>query len=72
MRNKKNNKIIGSRPKGAVFGIALTSSKMVIKAFFKTKLGWILPLLIVLLLLAAVLALLSLVPVISPFVYPLF
>ena len=64
--------IAGCRPRGAIFGIALTSSVLVIKALFATRVGWMLPLVLVLLILAVILATLTLVAPIAPFVYPLF
>jgi hypothetical protein len=45
---------------------------LVIKALFQTRVGWTLPLVLVLLLLAVILATLTLVAPIAPFVYPLF
>jgi hypothetical protein len=65
-------KISGYRPKGAVFSIALSSAFMVIKALFHTRLGLLLPLVLVLLFLAMILGILSLVSPIAPFIYPLF
>jgi len=65
-------KISGYRPKGAVLSIAFSSAFMVIKALFNTRLGWLLPMVLVLLLLALVLGILSLVSPIAPFIYPLF
>jgi hypothetical protein len=64
--------IAGYRPKGAVIGVALSTSILVIKALFEARMGWFLPLVIVLLLMALVLGILSLVSPIAPFVYPLF
>ena len=64
--------IAGCRPRGAVITIALSSSLLVIKALFQTRVGWTLPLVLVLLLLAVILATLTLVAPIAPFVYPLF
>lgn len=62
----------GYRPRGAVLGIALSSSLLVIKALFGARLGALSPLVVVLLVLALILALLALVSPIAPFVYPLF
>ena len=62
----------GCRPRGAVFGIALSTTWLIIKAFLNAELGWTLPLVVVLLILALLLSVLTLISPIAPFVYPLF
>lgn len=56
----------------AAFGVALSTSVMIIRALFNTRLGILLPLVIMLLFLALLLALTSMVAPIAPFIYPLF
>lgn len=61
----------GTRPRGAGLSIVLGSSVRVVRSLFAHRVGWALPLVVVLLSLAGILAILALVPAISPFVYPL-
>lgn len=65
-------KTMGARPRGAALGVAASTSVQIIKALFHTRLGILLPLVIILLLLALLLALTSMVAPIAPFIYPLF
>ncbi len=60
----------GSRPAGASLTIALTTAQEAIGALFANRVGWAAPLLLILLILAGILAVLSMVPAIAPFVYP--
>ncbi len=61
----------GARPRGAGLGAAISSTGELLSAIVTHKMGWALPLVLVLLLLAGVLAVLAMVPAIAPFVYPL-
>lgn len=64
--------IPGSRPRFAVLLSAKTTLQETFKAIRQNRLQSLTPLILMLLLLAGMLGLLSLVPAISPFVYPLF
>jgi len=61
----------GARPRGAGPMIIARAAKRVIASLFANRVGWALPLVVVLLAVAGVLAVLALVPAIAPFVYPL-
>jgi len=60
------------RPRGAFLKSNFESVRLTFRSILETKMGWTIPLIIVLLFLACILGLISLVPVISPFIYPLF
>ena len=49
------------RPRGAALGIAARSAAAVVAALFQDRVGWALPLVVVLLLVAGVLAVLAMV-----------
>ncbi|WP_316235397.1 MULTISPECIES: hypothetical protein [unclassified Bradyrhizobium] len=61
----------GSRTKSSGLRAYLASARMTIAAFHVQRVGWLLPLVISLLLLAFVLAFLSTLGPLAPFVYPL-
>lgn len=61
----------GARPRGAALSVVFGSASEVVRALFRNRVPWALPLVVVLLAVAGLLALLSLVPAIAPFVYPL-
>lgn len=62
----------GARPRGAGLYLAYDSARAALRALVETKMTSLLPLALVLLGLALLLALCALVSPIAPFVYPLF
>jgi hypothetical protein len=61
----------GARPRGSWFRITASSAVSALKAFRKTRMGWLLPLMVVLFAFALILAVLGSVGPLAPFVYPL-
>ena len=61
----------GARPRGALLLTSYTTASAAVWATFRSGMGWIAPLVLVLVALAGVLSLLPMVPAIAPFVYPL-
>ena len=59
------------RPRSATIQATITSTLALIKTIFKNNMAITIPLLIVLLILAGALGVISMIPAISPFVYPL-
>lgn len=62
---------VGARPKGAGLSGVAGAIGDVWRSMRRHRLGWAAPVVVVLLLVAALLALIALVPGIAPFVYPL-
>jgi predicted RND superfamily exporter protein len=67
MNSKKN-----VRPRAAWLTTNVSSIASVFKAIIQLKMGWLMPLVVILFLVALTLALLSAAGPLAPFVYPLF
>jgi len=61
-----------TRPTTAWITMPLRSARLVVQAFYDQGLGALMPLVLVLLVLAAILSMLTLAGPIIPFIYPLF
>ena len=62
----------GARPRGAFVISVWSSTVLLVRALFRTRLGALLPLVIVLLLLSLLIALTGIIAPVAPFIYPLF
>jgi hypothetical protein len=61
-----------ARPRGAGLRVSWNAAGRVLLAFYEQKMGRLTPLVIVLLVIAAILSMLALAGPITPFLYPLF
>jgi hypothetical protein len=67
-----SNHTLGARPRSAFVTSVWSSTVLLLKALFRTRLGALLPLVLVLLLLSLLIALTGIIAPIAPFIYPLF
>ena len=64
-------RVQGARPRGSWLWVGLSTTALVVKAFPRVRMGWLVPLVLLLLVLAAALALLGAAGPLAPFIYPL-
>jgi hypothetical protein len=61
----------GARPFGSWLWVPLTTVGQLIRVLFRSRMGWLLPFVLLLLLVATALAVLSASGPLAPFIYPL-